>query len=173
MNRLVPKSDQKNYAAHYWVYVNEISGDDLIKALTDGYNDFRKLVSAVSEERLNYSYAEGKWTIKEVLLHMMDAERIFAYRALRFARKDSNALLGFDDDEYAMNSDAANRSGQSIIDEYSAQRLSTIELFKNMSDDMYQREGVASGNPMTVSALGYIIAGHEAHHLRVIRERYM
>ena len=173
MNRPVPKPDPESYATYYQVYVNELAGEDLIKALTDGYHDFRKLVSAVSEERLNYSYAEGKWTIKEVLLHVMDAERIFAYRALRFARKDNNALLGFDDDEYAMNSDAAARSGQSIIDEYSALRLSTIELFKNMSNDMYQREGVASGNPMTVSALGYIIAGHEVHHLRVIRERYL
>jgi uncharacterized damage-inducible protein DinB len=142
-------------------------------ALQQGKNNMIAFLTTVPEEKLDYRYAEGKWTIKEIIMHLMDAERIFAYRTLRFSRNDQNILLGFDDEEYVTYSNASERSRQSLIDEYTAQRQSTIELYRNMTPEMCNRGGVASGNEMSVTALGYIICGHEIHHLQVIKERYL
>ena len=125
------------------------------------------------EGTLLYRYAEGKWTIKEVLVHIIDDERIYAYRALRFARNDKTELPGFDQDPYAFYSNANVRSIESIIEEYEAVRMSTITLFNGFSDDVMLRSGVANNNEVTVRALGYHIAGHELHHLNILKNRYL
>jgi uncharacterized damage-inducible protein DinB len=125
------------------------------------------------EEKLLFKYAEGKWTIKEVLVHIIDDERIYAYRALRFARNDKTELPGFEQDPYAYYSYANQRTAESIVEEYEAVRLSTIALFNNLSDDAIARSGVANKNEVTVRALGYHIAGHELHHLNIIKTRYL
>ena len=173
MNASIVKPARHEYAAYYQTYINEIAGDDLIQALEQGRLQMLAFLRSVPEDKLDYKYAPGKWTIKEIIMHLMDAERIFTYRALRFSRNDQNILIGFNDEEYVTYSNAAVRSRQSLIDEYDALRVSTIELYRNMSSEMYGRGGIASGNEMTVAALGYIIAGHEIHHLKVVKERYL
>ena len=122
---------------------------------------------------MNYKYAEDKWTIKDMLLHIIDAERVFAYRALRFARADKTNLPGFEHDDYVVVANANGRIKASLLNEYNAQRESTIQLFSNFKDEMLMQIGVASGNPMSVRALGFVTAGHETHHCNIIKERYL
>lgn len=118
-------------------------------------------------------YAEGKWTIKEILGHLIDDERIYSYRALRFARNDSTELPGFDQERYAEYSDANNREINDLLDEFTLVRQSTIALFKSLDDAAFMRSGVADGKRVTVRALSYHIAGHELRHMNIIRERYL
>lgn len=118
-------------------------------------------------------YAPGKWSVAEVLLHLMDSERIFAYRALRLGRGDTTPLPGFEQDDYVPHSDADKRTAASIVEEYLAIRNATIELLKNFTPERWSGRGLASGHEVTVRALAFIIAGHEAHHLQIIRERYL
>jgi uncharacterized damage-inducible protein DinB len=127
------------------------------------------------EELLYHRYQEGKWSIKETLVHIIDDERIFAYRTLRFARKEKNKLIGFDQDSYVACSDADSRGLDNIFDEYEAVRNSTIALFNGLPEDSLDRMGHGTGtfNNATVRALVYHIAGHEQHHINLIRERYL
>jgi hypothetical protein len=128
---------------------------------------------AVPEEKLSYRYAEGKWTIKEIMAHLIDDERIYAYRALRFARNDQTELPGFDQDDYAIESAANERSLDDLLEEFAAVRRSTIALFNSFDERVWTRSGVASGNVMSVRAAAYHIAGHELRHLNIIKERYL
>jgi hypothetical protein len=127
----------------------------------------------VPEEKLSYRYAEGKWTIKEIMAHLIDDERIYAYRALRFARNDQTELPGFDQDDYAIESAANERSLDDLLEEFAAVRRSTIALFNSFDERVWTRSGVASGNVMSVRAAAYHIAGHELRHLNIIKERYL
>jgi uncharacterized damage-inducible protein DinB len=122
---------------------------------------------------MNYKYADNKWTIKDMLLHIVDAERVFAYRALRFARADNTNLPGFEHNDYVDRSNANYRSKSSLLNEYNAQRASTIQLFTNFTEEMLLQTGIASGNPMSVRALGFVIAGHEIHHCHIIKKHYL
>ena len=168
------KRPQPNeYPSFYQNYVDNVKTDNIIKELTDQVLNIQAIISEIPEDKETYKYAEGKWTIKEIIIHLMDAERIFSYRALRFSRGDSTNLSGFDENEYVPNSGASERSLQSLLDEYIALRNSTIEFFKNLSQEMSLRTGIANGKEISVRSLGYIIPGHEIHHLAVIRERYL
>ena len=131
------------------------------------------MIMQLGRKDLNYRYAEGKWSIKEILVHMMDGERVFCYRALRFARNDATELPGFEENDWVPNSNANNRKLRSIFREYAAVRSSTIELFSNMDKEMLNRSGVANGNPISVRSILFVIAGHELHHMRIILERYI
>ena len=122
---------------------------------------------------MNYKYAKDKWSIKELLLHIIDTERVFAYRALRFAREDKTDLPGFEQDDYVITSDANTRSKASLLNEYNFQRASTIALFSSFNDSMLMKIGMAGGNPMSVRAIGFITSGHEVHHCNILRERYL
>lgn len=122
---------------------------------------------------MNFSYAQGKWTIAEVLIHLMDTERIFQYRALRFARNDKTELQGFDQDSYVPESQAPNRSRNDILEEFIAIRKSSIALFASLNDEMLLRSGLASGAKMSVRALGFVICGHQVHHFNILQERYL
>jgi len=173
MNTNIPSPSLSEYPPYYHTYISKVEGDHLIASLHQGLDVVLSLIPSITADRLEYRYAEGKWTIKEIILHLMDAERIFAYRALRFSRGDRTGLPGFNEDEYVPNSAAAERSIDSLLDEYVALRKSTIEFFKNLSPGMLQRTGIANGQEISVRALGYIIAGHEMHHLGVMRERYL
>jgi uncharacterized damage-inducible protein DinB len=166
-----PRKDE--YAPYYETYISKVNTDDLIEALQKGENEFIQLLQAMPAEKLDYRYAEGKWSIRELVIHLMDVERIFTYRALRFSRKDQTPLSGFDDEPYIAESNASERSLQSLITEYSALRRSTIEFFRNISSEMSLRTGIANGKEISVRALAFIIPGHELHHLGVIRERYL
>jgi hypothetical protein len=128
---------------------------------------------ALPEEKLNYRYAEGKWTIKEILAHLIDDERIYTYRALRFARNDMTELPGFDQNAYAPQSGANERTMDDLLEEFAAVRRSTIALFNSFDDRVWTRTGVGSGNVMSVRAAAYHIAGHELRHVNTIKERYL
>ena len=122
---------------------------------------------------MNYRYAEGKWTIKEIIGHLIDAERIFAYRMLRFARKDATDLPGFDENEYVPASEANERSIHGLLEEFTTVRAGTFSLWRSLTNEMLQRSGTVNGNRLSVRALAYITCGHEIHHLAVIKERYL
>ena len=169
----ISRPDPEEYSSNYAGYIHEVKGDDLIVAMESGSENLLSFISSIPAEKLEYRYQEGKWTIKEIIIHHMDVERIFCYRALRFSRNDSTALSGFDDDDYVAESNASERTLAGILDEYKALRRSTIELFKNITDMMSRRSGIANGKELSVRALGYIIVGHEIHHMDVIRAKYL
>jgi len=170
---LIRKPVAGDYAPYYERYVAAAETDDILACLISQKTDILAFLKDIVWEKWELAYAEGKWSLAEVVLHCMDAERIFAYRALRIARGDSTPLPGFEQDDYVPNSGADSRTPASIVDEFEAVREATIHLFKNFSDDMWERRGTASDAEVTVAALAYIIAGHWEHHLRVIRERYL
>jgi len=160
------------YAPYYGRYVGLVETDDIaayLEAQKAGTLDFLR---AIKWEKWEQAYASDKWTLAEVVLHMIDAERIFAYRALRIARGDTTPLPGFEQDDYVPFSGAGARTPASIVDEFAAVRDASIHLFKNFSDDMWQRRGTASDAGVSALACAFIIGGHTEHHLRVIRERY-
>ena len=169
----IARPDTNEYAPYYQTYISKVNTDDLIGALKNGEKELVQLMQSLSEEKLNYRYAEGKWTIKEIIIHLMDVERVFTCRALRFSRNDKTPLPGFDEDEYRPASNASQRSLQSLLDEYHALRRSTIEFYRNVTPEMSLRTGIANGKEISVRALGFIIPGHEGHHLGVIKERYL
>lgn len=141
--------------------------------LEQGRTGFLSFMDDLPLERLSFSYGAGKWTLAEVLVHIMDTERVFQYRALRFARNDKTDLPGFDQDSYVPQSNASKRSLGDLRQEYTSVRDSSITLFRSFDRETLDRMGVANGNPMGVGALGFIISGHQAHHLRIIGERYL
>jgi len=147
----------------------------ILKHLQDNFDMVKELVYSLPEDVLYHRYAPGKWSIKETLVHIIDDERIFAYRALRFARNEKNNLIGFDQDAYAVYSEADNRSLDNIFEEYEAVRRATIALFNGLPDNAFDRMGHGTGtaNDATVRALAYHIAGHELHHINLIKEKYL
>ncbi len=162
-----------NFADYFNHYVNLANDTDVITSLKNSYNATKELLSDVTDEQANLAYGEGKWTIKELLVHILDTERIFCERALRFARNDKTDLPGFNHDDFVIASDATKRSLKSIMKEYKTIRKSTIALFKNFTPAMLEKSGTANKNKMTVLSVGYIIAGHDTHHRNVLVERYL
>jgi hypothetical protein len=160
------------YAPYYERYVWLVPEGDIVQTLGSTAADTIAALEAVPEERSLYRYAPDKWSIRECYLHLVDAERIFSYRALRFARADPAELQGFEQNDYVPVSGADARSWRSIIEEYSAVRQATIALFRNLPAEAWTRIGVANGNAMSVRALAYNIVGHDLHHRRLLREKY-
>ncbi|MBW8241526.1 DinB family protein [Muricauda oceani] len=161
------------YNPFYHTYIMALGNVDLLEELKNGKTELLSVLEEMPEDRLHYAYAEGKWSLAEALVHMLDTERIFQYRALCIARNDKTPLPGFDQDDYVPFSNAVNRSKMDLIAEYKAVREATICLFDSFDDGALERIGIASGSKMSVRALGFIISGHQAHHVRVIRERYL
>lgn len=157
----------------YKNYVKQIEETDLLQALRISGHRCLELVHAIPEEKADYRYADGKWSIRELLCHMIDGERIFTYRALRFARNDKTPLAGFEEKDYAPQANASGRSLQKIAAEMAHLRSSTIDLFESFTPEMLIRKGMANNNEMSVIVLGFIIAGHETHHCNVLKERYL
>jgi uncharacterized damage-inducible protein DinB len=157
----------------YKNYVKQIEETDLLQALRISGHRALELVHSIPEDKADYRYAEGKWSTRELLCHMIDAERIFAYRALRFARNDKTPLAGFEEKEYAPQANASGRSLQKIAAEMAHLRSATIDLFEGFTPEMLTRKGTANNNELSVVALGFIIAGHETHHCNVLKERYL
>ncbi len=146
---------------------------DICQILIEQEEESLELFAGLTEEQWDFAYAPGKWTIREIYLHMMDAERVFCYRALRISRGDQTALAGFDQDQYVPMSEASSRTTASMLAEYRALRASTIALLQNFSPEMYERVGTASDSQVSVRALAYIIVGHERSHLTSIKEKYL
>lgn len=157
----------------YKNYVKQIDETDVIQALRLSGFRTQMLIHTIPAEMADFRYADGKWSVRELLCHVVDAERIFAYRALRFARNDRTNLHGFDENAYAPEANAAGRSLKKISDELAHLRASTVDLFEGFTEEMLQRRGLANNNEMSVLALGFIIAGHEAHHRKILTERYL
>lgn len=154
-------------------YVEHVKDYDVLEALKISSKAMIELVRTISEAKGEYRYAPGKWSIKELLCHMMDTERILAYRALRFARNDKTPLHGFEENDYAPEANAQNRTVKNIADEMQRLRLTTIDLFGNFTADMLERKGLANNLEISVLNLGYIISGHESHHRKILNERYL
>ncbi|MDB2607071.1 DinB family protein [Zobellia sp.] len=157
----------------YNTYINVLDNVDLLDMLERQLQNFPKFIESIPENKLAHAYQSGKWTIAQVLLHIIDSERVFQYRALRFSRGDATALPGFEQDLYAPNSHAEKRSAKSIIEEYKTVRQSTISLYKSFDAEILLREGVASNLPWNVAALGFVICGHQKYHRNILRERYL
>lgn len=170
MNR---RPQQNEYNPYYHTYISKVKDEDILKVLEDGKHHTLNLLRALPEQIGNLRYAPGKWTIKELVLHLIDAERVFAYRAMRIARNDQTPLPGFSQDDYVPNSGAAQRTLASVREEYAAVREATLQLFRYFTDEMWQRIGTASESPVSALALAYIIAGHETHHINILQERYL
>lgn len=167
------RPSEKEFASFYAGYVQLAEGTDMLKNLQETERTTVTLLENLSETQWLHRYAPGKWSIKELIVHVIDAERIFACRALRIARADTTPLPGFDQNVYVPVSNADNRTARSIIEEYQTVRAATLSLFQNFTDEMWDRVGTASDNPVSVRALAYIIAGHETHHINIIKERYL
>jgi uncharacterized damage-inducible protein DinB len=157
----------------YKGYVENVKDMDVIVALTQSSKVALSLFRSIPEDMGEYRYDAGKWSIKELFNHMMDAERIFAYRALRFSRNDKTPLSGFEENDYAPQANAHARSLTQLIDEMERLRATTIDLYNSFTPEMLKREGTANNNKLSVLSLGYVIAGHETHHRKVISERYL
>ncbi|MEM1123115.1 MAG: DinB family protein [Bacteroidota bacterium] len=157
---------------YFKTYIRKVSGEDFVAVLRQSLAQNLAKLYTLTEAEWNHKYADDKWTVKEVLLHIMDTERIFAYRALRIARNDKTPLMGFEQDDYVPYSEPDNRTPASLIEEYELLRRSTIALFQNMSSEMLDRMGTASGGGVSALALGFMTAGHEIHHWQILEERY-
>lgn len=169
----IPKPRPGEFPPYAAMYIDLLPDDGrIVEHLEQQVQRVQAMFRDMSADRLAYRYAPGKWTPREVLLHIIDDERIYAYRALRFARGDATELPGFDEKPYAVASEADARSVPSLLDEHAAVRRSTVALFANLPDAAWDRAGVANGARVSVRALVYHIAGHERHHLDVLRERY-
>jgi len=164
---------ENEYNPYYKRYIEMSGNSDLVTGLRTGFEESLKFYNSIPSNKLEHSYEDGKWTVKEVIQHIMDTERIFAYRALRFARQDKTPLSGFEQNDYVPTSQANSRDFKNLISEYTAIRQATIAMFENFSNDMLTSIGKASGSNMSVRALGFITIGHEMHHCNVIKERYL
>ncbi|TCK69222.1 DinB family protein [Winogradskyella wandonensis] len=164
---------KEEYNAYYQPYINLTTNKDVITGLKDNLDAVVRFYKSLPKAKEEYAYAEGKWTPKDILLHIIDTERIFSYRALRIARGDKTEMAGFEQDDYVLSGEANKRDLKSLIKEYIAVRNSTITLFNSFNDEALKALGKASGSNISVRAIGYIITGHENHHNKVIQERYL
>ena len=161
------------YFEFYRTYVAKVPDGDIIDTLSHQGDRLRAMFSEVPRESETFAYAPGKWTVREVLGHIIDAERVFAYRALSIGRGDETPLPGFDENEWAARSNAGSRDLASIVEEFGHVRSATCALFGSFGAGVGRRTGVASGHGISVRALAWIVAGHAEHHLRLIQERYL
>lgn len=157
---------------YYTNYILKAPEGDILVQLEKQLAEVKNLYSSLSEEKGNYAYAEGKWTVKEILGHLMDAERIFAYRILRFSRNDKTPLSSFEENDFVANSFFSARTIADLLNEYELMRKANIALFRSFNDTELKRTGTASKTELSVEQIIYIIAGHERHHLGVLKERY-
>jgi hypothetical protein len=161
------------YPDYYQHYIPLVKEDEIIPALQNNWTSISAFISSIPQVKEEHAYAAGKWTVKQVVIHLCDTERILAYRALRFARKDPKQPLPFEEDHYAANAELGNRNLSSILNEYRTVREATLSLFKTFSPEVLLSRGNTAIGETTVLALGYMICGHAAHHANVINERYL
>jgi uncharacterized protein (TIGR03083 family) len=161
------------FASYYSTYVDLIGGDDIVGELQAQLDVTVSVLSGISEEKSLHRYTADKWSIRQLLNHVSDTERVFVYRALWFARGFDTALPGFDQNVAVPTAAAEGFSWASHVDDFRAVRAATLTFFRNLPEEAWSRSGVASGNAVTVRGLAYIIAGHVAHHIAILRERYL
>jgi hypothetical protein len=167
------RPDATEYAPYYDRYISLVSDKDILALLSQQLDETLALLGSISESQANYRYAPDKWSIKELVGHLIDTERIFAYRALRFARNDKTPLQGFEQDDYISGASFDDCAISDLASEFAHVRRSSLSLFKHLSEEAWKRKGTASDNEVSVRALAYIIAGHELHHMEILRSRYL
>jgi hypothetical protein len=167
------KPELSEYNPYYEKYISLIEEGELLNALERQPSELRSLLNGLDEEKGKYAYADGKWSIKEVLSHLIDGERIFSYRVLRISRGDETPIEGFEQDGYIENSHANERSFDDLLEELSLQRNANLRMLKNLRDDGWKRLGTASQSPVSVRALGFIMAGHVRHHINILKAQYL
>jgi len=165
--------DRTEAAEYYFTYIDQVPAGDICQILARQAADTLTLLRAIPEERSLYRYAPDKWSMRQLVSHVNDAERVFVFRALWFARGFDTPLPSFDQDVAISGAGADERTWSSHVEEFAAVRSATSCFFESLADEAWGRRGVASGNPFTVRALAYVTAGHVAHHMRVLRERYL
>tara|TARA_R110002050_G_scaffold16019_2_gene49077 strand:+ start:176985 stop:177506 length:522 start_codon:yes stop_codon:yes gene_type:complete len=163
----------EDYNPYYHNYISTLQDENLIPTLNKDLDNTKDFIEKIGNKKWNFAYGKDKWTTVEVLLHIIDTERVFQYRALCFARNDKSLFPGFDQDDYVMHSNANTRSKENILNEFIAVRKSTIALFESLDENILQKRGVASNSAMSVAATGFIILGHARHHQRILEERYL
>ncbi|MFP9119208.1 DinB family protein [Flavobacterium sp. RNTU_13] len=162
------------YAPYQEAYIKLVSDEwSLTEEMEVSLHNFIHFVREIPMDKYEYRYAEGKWTIKDIIQHLIDCERIFAYRALRIGRGDSTPLPGFEENDYALSAQADRRSLQDLLNEFSMVRHANILMFKSFTKDDLMRTGSASGYTISVRAFGFLIIGHQLHHINVFKERYL
>lgn len=167
------RPDPSEYAPFYEGYVSLVPDGDVLETLRRQSDELSALLAGIAEERAAYAYAPGKWSIKQVVGHVIDGERVFSYRAMAVARGERQPLPGMDQDEYMAGADFDARTLADLAEEFAHLRRANVLMLRGLSEDAWSRRGVASGAEVTVRALAYIIAGHAAHHLQVLRTRYL
>jgi hypothetical protein len=167
------KPDSTEYAPYFEKYIALVPEGEIVATLDSQIESTLSQIRGLSEARGEHRYAPGKWSVKEVIGHLIDAERIFAYRAMRFARNDATPLPGFDENSFVANAAFGSRSLADLADEFEHTRKSNVYLFKHLDGEASLRRGVSNNNEISVRALAYIIAGHELHHVGILRARYL
>ena len=168
----IARPEPGEYAPYYERYISLVSGSDILGTLDAQRRQTMLLLSGRDEDEGDFRYAPDKWSAKEVLGHVCDTERIFAYRALRISRADRTPIEGFEQDDYVRNGPFGQRPLAEVIDDYIAVRRATLTLLRNLDEAAWRRRGIANKNEVTVRALAYVIAGHELHHRRILEEKY-
>jgi hypothetical protein len=169
---MIPKSEIIP-GEFYRGYINLIKEEDFREAIRRNTKQFRKFLEKIPRKKYDFAYGEGKWTIREMLQHIIDSERVFTYRALTFSRKDASPLPGFDEGPWAAQAGAATRRWKDLLEEFSAVRTATDYLYGSLSDEQLRFTGNANGRPQNAFTLGFIIPGHVAHHMKILQERYL
>ena len=167
------RPEKEEYAEYYETYISLVEEIDIVSALENQIDELNNLFSAISEEKADFRYAEGKWSIKELLGHLTDGERFFSYRALRISRADKTPMEGFEQDGYIENSNFNSMKLSDLLAEFSHLREANLIFFKNLTDEAWLRTGTASDMPFSVRALAYISVGHIRHHADILRQRYL
>ena len=165
-----PKLEE--YAPYFEKYISKVPDGDILEILENQCSETLDLLESVPEEKQKSSYAPGKWTLRESLAHLIDTERIFAYRLLRISRNDKTPLPGFEQDDFVSNSDSNNREWEDLLEDYESVRMATLSLVRQINGDWWDRTGNSSGHELSARAAAFIIAGHERHHLQIFREQY-
>lgn len=167
------KPEKAEYDPYYAKYISLVNDDNLLKSLSAQPDELHELFNGLPDERGLYAYAEGKWTIKEVIGHLIDGERMFAYRIFRISRGDKTAIEGFEQDGYIENSHSKTRTFAGLLEEFDLLRRANILFFKNLNDEDWLRTGTANECEISVRALAFIMAGHIRHHIHILNERYL
>lgn len=169
---VISRPTKTEYAPSHSSYVGAVPDGDVLTLFERQGRETVALLRGITEDRSLHRYAPGKWSIREVVGHMIDAERVFMYRALTFARADEGPLPSFEENEWAAASNAHRRTLAELIDEFAAVRASSLAFFRGLSEAEFVRSGKASGHPVSVRGIAYVVTGHELHHVRILRERY-
>jgi len=169
----MPRPDLSRVPDFFHGYISKVKEDDLMAGLKSSTKNLFDLLRSIPPGKHDYRYADGKWTIKEVLQHMLDGERVFTYRALRFARRDDTPLPGFDENLFAQTAKADKRNWNDMVEEFASLRKATEAMFASFDNEQMDQSGIASENSTYVLGIGYIVAGHVNHHCQIIKERYL